>query len=365
MLYWRCFIFEDFEITSSQNLNFYSTETDRSGEKISEDEGHSSGFEEDESLANSNPSRSSPLALSRLLSRSRSSLLAVDEAPKTDKSTMQIILPKDYNPVAALTQVETTYAFLSKATHQTYKPIPAAHDSSTNYKQIIACSRIKEQQILGCLIVEIFLSAKLRASAKAGPMTFNERLNACLNLLKSSPDVLPRCVRNAVALLLQANVIPKSYNLDNMESNDSATNSNSIQFRYLTVTNIGLPPPSAHQLLQSILSGSLFPFPKYFKCLFSIVEMLQEYNSLVQSLNLVTYTAKDSESMSVTRTQYLCKISECKVKAVARDLEPLLSEMGANSEAYLELIVPHIRRIMEEPYCAVLAAWYLFDPIAK
>ncbi|XP_046619150.1 WD repeat-containing protein 81 isoform X1 [Neodiprion virginianus] len=339
--------------------------SDRSGERISEDEGHSSGFEEDESAANSNPSRSSPLALSRLLSRSRSSLLAPDDIPKTDKSSMQIILPKDYNPVAALVQVETTYAFLNKATHQTYKSNPIAHDSLTNYKQIVASSRIKEQQILGCLIAEIFLSARLRASTKAAYMTFNERFSACVNLLKASPDALPRCVRSAVALLLQADVIPKSYNFESVDNNDPASSSNNVQFRYLTVTNVGLPPPSAHQLLQSILSGSLFPFPKYFKRLFGVVEMLQEYNSLVQSLNLVTHRAQESESMSVTQTQYLCKISECKVKAAARDLERLLPEMGDTSEAYLELIVPHIRQIMEEPYCAVLAAWYLFDPIAK
>ncbi|XP_012263057.1 WD repeat-containing protein 81 [Athalia rosae] len=349
-----------------QKTNFREKiKNDRSGERISEDEGHSSGIEEDESVANANPSRSSPMALSRLLSRSRGSLLAPDETLKSDKSLGQIILPKDFNPVAALIQVETTYAFLNKATHQMYKPSLTTHDSSANYKQIIASSRIKEQQILGCLIVEIFLSSKLRASAKAGRMTFSERFTSCLSLLKASPDALPRCVRNAVALLLQADVIPKSYNLENMETSNTTANLNSPQFRYLTVTNIGLPPPSAHQLLQSILSGSLFPFPKYFQRLFGIVEMLQEYNSLVQSLNLVTHAAKDSDLMSFTRTQYLCKISECKVKAIARDLEDLLPEMGATSEAYLELIVPHIRQIMEEPYCAVLAAWYLFDPIAK
>lgn len=337
------------------------SENDRSGERISEDEDLSSGLDEDESIANSNLSRSSPLALSRFLSRSRGSLFAADEAPKTDKSSMPIILPKDYNPIAALLQTEGAYAFLNKATHQSYKPNIMTHDGSTNYKQIVASSRIKEQQILGCLIVEIFLSARLRASSKAGRMTFNERLSACLGLLKASPEALPRCVRSGVALLLQANVIPKSYNIENSDMG----NCNNTQFRYLTVTNMGLPPPSAHQLLQSILSGSLFPFPRYFQRLFGVVEMLQEYNTLVQSLNLVTYTFKESEAMSATRTQFLCKISECKVKAIARDLELLLPEMEPASEACLELIVPHIRQIMEEPYCAVLAAWYLFDPIAK
>jgi hypothetical protein len=44
-------------------------------ERVSEDEGHSSGFEEEESSASQAQPRSSPLALTRLLSRSRGSLL--------------------------------------------------------------------------------------------------------------------------------------------------------------------------------------------------------------------------------------------------------------------------------------------------
>jgi hypothetical protein len=44
-------------------------------ERVSEDEGHSSGFEEEESATSQGQSRSSPLALTRLLSRSRGSLL--------------------------------------------------------------------------------------------------------------------------------------------------------------------------------------------------------------------------------------------------------------------------------------------------
>jgi hypothetical protein len=46
-------------------------------ERASEDEGHSSGFEEEEQAALQGQLRSSPLALSRLLSRSRGSLLLV------------------------------------------------------------------------------------------------------------------------------------------------------------------------------------------------------------------------------------------------------------------------------------------------
>ncbi|XP_076179817.1 WD repeat domain 81 isoform X2 [Ptiloglossa arizonensis] len=333
---------------------------DQSGNRASDDEGHSSGFEEEElPVSVLNTSRSSPLVLSRLLSRSRGSLLSTEDTIKQDKSINQtIILPKDYNPVAAIMQVETMHMFTNKVSSQVYKPEIELHESSTNYKQIVASGRIKEQQILGCLIVEIFLSSKFRATWNVEKVSFTRRLITCLNILKMSADSLPKCVRNAVALLLQIDIIPKSYNIDNIEITDTP-------FRYPTITHMGLPPPSAHQFLQPMLSGSLFPFSKYYKYLFNIVEMLQEYNSLTRELNFIMKSEDDVDFIHKTKMKFLCKISECKVKAIARELEHLLSHTEVAKEASLELIVPHIQQIMEERYSAVLAAWYLFDPIAK
>lgn len=138
-----------------------------------------------------------------------------------------------------------------------------------------------------------------------------------------------------------------------------------MPFCYPTITHMGLPPPSAHQFLQPIFSGSLFPFSKYYKYLFNIVEMLQEYNSLIRELNFIIKSEDDIDFIFKTKTKFLCKISECKVKAIARELEHLLIHTGIAREACLELIVPHIQQIMEEPYSAVLAAWHLFDPVAK
>lgn len=208
------------------------------------------------------------------------------------------------------------------------------------------------------------MSGKFRATWNMEKISFENRLTMCLNAVKSSPESLPRCVKNTVALLLQVDVIPKTYNTDCIELN-ARTDFSENSFRYPTVTHMGLPPPSAHQFLQPVLSGGLFPSSKYFQHLFNVVEMIQEYNLLVRKLNFVTYRSDDSESMSKTRIRYLCKISECKVKALARELERLLTNTGIAAEANLQLIVPHIKQIMEEPYSAVLAAWYLFDPIAR
>ncbi|KAM0737071.1 WD repeat-containing protein 81 [Formica fusca] len=342
------------------------TKNDQSTNRISDDEGHSSGIEEEESPATAtNAARSSPLVLSRLLSRSRGSLLSEDNV-KSDKSVNQpIILPKDFNPVAAIVQVETMHAFMNKINHRVYKPIVGSHDLSTNYKQIVASGRIKEQQILGCLMVEIFLAGKFRATWNIERASFAQRFATCLNILKTSADNLPKCIKNIVSLLLQIDIMPKSYNIRNVETTDISMVNDEIPFRYPTITHMGLPPPSAHQFLQPILSGSLFPFSKYCQYLYNIVEMLQQYNDLIRELNSIVRTEDDIDFAIKTKTKYLCKISECKVKAIARELERLLPYAGSAREATLQLIVPHIVQIMEEPYSAVLSVWYLFDPIAK
>lgn len=143
---------------------------------------------------------------------------------KADKPVNQpIILPKDFNPVAAIVQVETMHAFMNKVNHQIYKPAVGSHDLSANYKQIVASGRIKEQQILGCLIVEIFLAGKFRATWNVEKASFAQRFAMCLNTLKTSVDNLPKCIRNIVSLLLQIDIMPKSYNIGNVEMSDIST----------------------------------------------------------------------------------------------------------------------------------------------
>ncbi|KAH0540867.1 WD repeat-containing protein 81 isoform X1 [Cotesia glomerata] len=341
-----------------RNLTPKKSKTDKSADKTSDDEGHSSGFEEVESPVTLNVTRSSPLALSRLLSRSRGSLLTTDDNSRSEKSTQTIQLPKDYNPAAALNQVESMHSFISKVSHRIYNPEITNQTGFTSYRQVVATARIKEQQILGCLIVEIFLPSKFRATWNTSKISFAQRLETCVNVLTKFPDLLPKCVRNAVALLLQVDIIPKSYGITG-ENEQPAT------FRYPTVTSMGLPPPSAHQFLQPILSTNLLPYC-YFQHLFHVVEMLQEYSSLVRELN--SLIREDEPEALKTRVQFLCKINECKVKSLARELDRLLQSQTRNSSDFnsiLQLIVPHIKQIMDEPYSAVLAAWYLLDPIAK
>lgn len=188
---------------------------------MSTDEHRSSDEEESHAAIMSNATRSSPLAFSRLLSRSRSSLPLVDDNLKQEKPNEQpILLPKDYNPASALMQVEICHAFINKVSHDVYKSKMTKGDTFSNQKLILATARMKEQQILGCLIVEIFLAEKFRAIWKVEKISFSHRLKTNINVIKTLPNMLPKCVQNAVMLLLRIDAFPKSYGIDFTETTD-------------------------------------------------------------------------------------------------------------------------------------------------
>lgn len=232
--------------------------------------------------------------------------------------------------------------------------------SNCNYKQIVATCRMRELQILGCLIVEIFLSKQIRAQGIISNLDFNERLKLCVTIVKYHFEQLPRCVKYAVILLFQLDT-------NNFDGN----------IRYNSITDIGLPPPSAHQLLQPLLN-CIFPFAINYCKLYSFLSNLQEYCRLNVELNVLYHFDCDGELCTkyenIERTKILFSqnIGECKVKYCAKEMEDLLFDYTSmNSNNYynynetVSIILPYIKEIIEDPSTSVLASWYLFDPIAK
>ncbi|XP_014234232.1 WD repeat-containing protein 81 isoform X1 [Trichogramma pretiosum] len=339
--------------------------------KGTNDEHRSSGDEE-EAATTSNPTRASPLAFTRFLSRSRSSLPLIDDSSsKSEKPNEQpIVLPKEYNPVSTLIQVETSHAFFNRVNHRAYKPKLSSNKIISNVKQAVLTARLRESQILGCLIIEIFLAEKFRATWKVEKISFEDRLHNSLNLIKTSPILLPKCVKNAVMLLLRVDASSNNYNSDFSETHPCSRPTSPEQSdmsieRDPKVTYMGLPPPSAHQLLEPVLSGLLFPSTKSLQYLYNVVEMIQNYNNLSSELDRATQNIDDENCQEYTRIVFLSKINECKVKAIANELEKLLPNASIATEMSVQLIVPHIRQIFEQPLSVVLAAWHLFDPIAR
>jgi WD repeat-containing protein 81 len=186
-------------------------------------------------------------------------------------------------------------------------------------------------------------------------------------------------VRQAISLLLQVDLNPTlnseeenpmvESELDISRNTDPSTRA--VQpFRYPTVTPQGLPPPSAHQLLQPLLSSAVFSFPHYFTRTYSLLRTLYDYSSMARELSFACFVSEDenacvkSEADS-NKVLFLAKISECRVKTAARELSALLPEMHSTSPEGLDLILPYVRELLEDPSTSVLAAWHLFDPVAK
>ncbi|BES98311.1 Beach [Nesidiocoris tenuis] len=285
-----------------------------------EDEGHSSGMEEE------TPS-SATFNSSRFFSKSRASFAASPlSATPSDHDKFPLPLPKDFNPTSSLNVVESLHTFTWNTCHRTpggLDQFAVQKDSQVQIcQQIVASKRAKEMQTLGCLIVEIFLTEKVRVFGLAG-CTLSHRLDSCRSVVFHSQSApLPRCVKALVHLLLEAD--------------------------YPVVTDAGVPPPSAHQLLQPLLTSSyLVHFSKGFPLLYQALVNLYAYN------NLPSEIVNRDASAGV-------KLSHLKVMSLANCIEQLVDK-----EDTLELILPYILEMLTSPQMDVLAAWYLFDHVAR
>ncbi|XP_054269421.1 WD repeat-containing protein 81-like [Macrosteles quadrilineatus] len=291
-----------------------------------EEEGPSSGGEDSVANTNSQTSHSSPLALTRLLSRSRGSLQASGSSPGDKQGS--ISLPHDYNPVALLTSVEALYSFTGTGPTKVTDSVGQA----AQCKQVVAARRQQEMQVLGCLIVEMFLNSKVRLFSLK--LSLAERLSVCQTVFAANRDAVPRCFRSLVALLL--------------DDSDSEA----------PVTPRGTPPPSAHQLLQPALSSSLLPLPPTLPTVYSLVTTLREHTAAVTVLQAMRETHADREDALLA---CIHKLNQMKVESVAKHLQQLTE----HPQFTVDLVLSYVVGLLEDPDTAVSAAWYLFDPIAK
>lgn len=125
--------------------------------------------------------------------------------------------------------------------------------------------------MIASIAVEIFLANKLRPMRSTESETLpklNDRIEACKNVLKIDSDSLPKFVQHMVKLLFLCG---------------------SDEWDQHTITEIGLPKPSAHQLLQPFLSNFLFPFPNEFLHVYILFRTLYQYESANQLLECLTY----------------------------------------------------------------------------
>ncbi|XP_018566395.1 WD repeat-containing protein 81 isoform X2 [Anoplophora glabripennis] len=339
--------------------------------------------------------------------------------PSSSLSTGTIYLPKEYKPEQALDLLEKKHAFIAKMFHpeqgkvyssvpdemlvkdieecvvqnaftnfiysenfrenfrakpkatkshtfpldshdvflQSYQRLPSQKSENQiicNYAGIISTRRTRELQVLGCLVVEVFMAKQLRAmGANNSNLPFNKRLKSCLTVLKSCKSDVPLCVSYLIDLLLQ----PEKTDLKN--------------FAYPVVTDLGLPPPSAHLLLEPLLN-CIIPFSKHFPHLYALIYTLKDFQNVAMELNILYHFDCNGEMCSeyenLERTKILLaqNIAECKVKSCAKHLESLLGELNTNTDyEVVNILLPHIKDLIEDPPTSVLSAWYLFEHVSR
>lgn len=279
------------------------------------------------------------------------------------RSQNQIILPKDYSPVAALNLIENMEVFICNTfqnnlpanntsttsefrTHETKENkgrlnISTNKSVTQNCKQLIVEQCYRDLQVLGCIIVEIFLAQKIRPLAGLCLQSFEKRVEVCLNVLTNNLESLPSCVQYPVMMLL-------------------SRSANEM------ITEKGLPPPSAHQLLQPLLNNMLFPFPINFGKAYNLIKSMVQFDATSSLLELLTFSDDDThfEQMEKTRLAFYRKTAACKVKTCVTQIKDLLEPTAYEQFDVIEIILPHITDMLANGETGILVAWYLFDDLA-
>lgn len=381
----------------------------RSSEDLTLQYNETEPFLMDNPISSTTRYNQSPVSISKLSNLSEDSSSSSYRSENIERSTSLhssvqkssniIILPKDYNPIAQLNAVENMEVFMAKTFHhtnkveqkkcnidlhikpcynymhfeesdnaftnrmfsETYEASLLKDDkmlhnlrqknqnSTKNFKQIVSERRFRELQIIGCIIVELFLSSKLRPLGSCAPQNFDQRLEACLTALRYDFDSLPKCVQYPVKLLLHL---------------DDNFNPQSV------ITEKGLPNPSAHQFLQPLLSNTLFPFPLNYIKVYCLVKSLYQFGSTGRLMDLYTFFECDGKQCSKykpldkIRIAFQRKIAECKVNSCVIQIKGLLDLIGYDQFNPVELLLPHIVDLIRNDDTSILAAWNLFNVVA-
>ncbi|XP_023216973.1 WD repeat-containing protein 81-like, partial [Centruroides sculpturatus] len=150
-----------------------------------------------------------------------------------------------------------------------------------------------------------------------------------------------RCFQEALKLLLQID-------FSNKEANGKVL----LPSQYPPVTFRGLPPPSAHQLLQPLIH--ILPFPSYFPELYSFIQQMNHYSVCLEDIknNFILENKHDKINNLVM----------AKINLAMNTLPSLLNKLNAEG---LDLLTPYLQDLFECPDTALLAAWHLFNIVAQ
>lgn len=239
------------------------------------------------------------------------------------------------------------------------------------FKEMVLSNRKKDMQVLGCLVVEIFLNQKVRPFQSRAMKSFDERYKVCRLVLKNNLNALPKCVKYVASLLLQIEEV-ENPTRSVEEQLDEFLELTASQVNFSSIQKNGLPAPSATQLLQPLLSNQLLPFPPHFPVLYSVVTVLHEYSITERELNILYSFDCDGQDclkyqyFDKTKLYFTQKIAEAKVHSCSLQMENFFNQISSfNQFDSVNLFLPHFIELLNNKTTSILAAWYLFDPVSK
>ena len=204
----------------------------------------------------------------------------------------ELTLPLDYNPTGLMRQLETVNQFVHDHNEMTRSP----SDMTTHQ---LALKRQRDVQWIATLALELFMPLQFRLLGIES--TLEDRLRAFQIIFQCEKHQIPRFFRPFLKAV----------------------------FDNETVTDRGLPPPSAHQLLQPMVS--LIPFPAEFPAVLSIAKQLRQLLD------------DDCRSDFVTAGKMLSTLT---------------------SPSHVILLVPLVKALLQKSTTSVATALHLLDPVA-
>ena len=134
----------------------------------------------------------------------------------------------------------------------------------------------------------------------------------------------------------------------------SSRNSYSALFEYGTSTPEGVPAPSPGLLLHPHIK--LIPFPSCFPALHKFISKLKQLDQTLM------HTFNHDLSKSADATIRYKSLAREKVSLTSKYLVKMLPQLNSES---VDIIIPFVLEMFDDPVTSVQAAWVLFSPIAQ
>ncbi|XP_056021929.1 WD repeat-containing protein 81-like isoform X3 [Ostrea edulis] len=260
----------------------------------------------------------------------------VIKGPENDRIT----LPKMYDPLADLNQLEASYVFSSR----TFKQMPKKRDPQVRLiLDPVTDSVWRDMQSFACLACEIFL--KDQTSFQDSSWSLEDRFSYLCQVYRENPNEIPRCIASLLEEVL--------YLHNPQPVDDIATRGHLSLFKYPTVSSRGLPPPTPAQILHPFVD--LLPFPGYFPQLYECICNLRHKDQEIDQIRWRKINTLEKDKL-------IKVISREKVTILQHFLE---ENQGCYGEEGIELVLPYVRELFTREDTAVQAAWSLFNLIGQ